>query len=118
VWAGVDNVWEQEKPEARKMLVNRADSHTSGARFVGQPADQNDGRKKTPPPTRPTFTHNLFFSNGKKQNLPKRQVTKSDNQPKCLLQKWTLPTKTTNDQNANFEETDFGKKTTKPTKPR
>ena len=31
VWAGVDNAWEQEKPEARKMLVNRADSHTSGA---------------------------------------------------------------------------------------
>ena len=44
VWAGVDNVWEQEKLEARKMLVNRADSHTacpelvegSGARGVGQ----------------------------------------------------------------------------------
>jgi hypothetical protein len=36
VWAGVDNAWEQEKLEARKMLVNRADSHTSGARFVGQ----------------------------------------------------------------------------------
>jgi hypothetical protein len=35
VWAGVDNVWEQEKLEARKMLLNRADSHTSGARFVG-----------------------------------------------------------------------------------
>jgi hypothetical protein len=35
VWAGVDNAWEQEKPEARKMLLNRADSHTSGARFVG-----------------------------------------------------------------------------------
>jgi hypothetical protein len=35
VWAGVDKVWEQEKPEARKMLVNRAESHTSGARFVG-----------------------------------------------------------------------------------
>jgi hypothetical protein len=34
VWAGVDNVWEQEKLKARKMLVNRADSHTSGARFV------------------------------------------------------------------------------------
>jgi len=34
VWAGVDKVWEQEKPEARKMSVNRADSHTSGARFV------------------------------------------------------------------------------------
>jgi len=38
VWAGVDNVWEQEKPEARKMLENAAESHTSGARFVGQPA--------------------------------------------------------------------------------
>jgi hypothetical protein len=36
VWAGVDNAWEQEKPEARKMLVNAAESHTSGARFVGQ----------------------------------------------------------------------------------
>jgi hypothetical protein len=32
----VDNVWEQEKLEARKMLENVADSHTSGARFVGQ----------------------------------------------------------------------------------
>jgi hypothetical protein len=36
VWAGVDNVWEQKKLEARKMLENAADSHTSGARFVGQ----------------------------------------------------------------------------------
>jgi hypothetical protein len=35
VWAGVDNAWEQEKLEARKMLENAADSHTSGARFVG-----------------------------------------------------------------------------------
>jgi len=34
VWAGVDSAWEQEKPEARKMLLNRAESHTSGARFV------------------------------------------------------------------------------------
>jgi len=33
--AGVDSLWEQGKPEARKMLVNRAESHTSGARFVG-----------------------------------------------------------------------------------
>jgi len=32
----VDNAWEQEKPEARKMLLNRAESHTSGARFVGR----------------------------------------------------------------------------------
>jgi hypothetical protein len=38
VWAGVDNAWEQEKLEARKMLVKRAESHTSGARFVRQPA--------------------------------------------------------------------------------
>ena len=31
VWAGVDNVWEQENAEARKMLENRAESHPSGA---------------------------------------------------------------------------------------
>jgi len=37
VWAGVDNAWEQEKLEARKMLENAAESHTSGARFVSQP---------------------------------------------------------------------------------
>jgi hypothetical protein len=34
VWAGVDSVWGQEKLEARKMLENAAESHTSGARFV------------------------------------------------------------------------------------
>ena len=34
MWTGVDNVWEQGKLEARKMLLNRADSHTSGARGV------------------------------------------------------------------------------------
>ena len=34
VWAGVDSAWEQEKPEARKMPENAAESHTSGARFV------------------------------------------------------------------------------------
>jgi len=38
-WAGVDNVWEQEKPEARKMPVNRADSYMSGARFVRRRVD-------------------------------------------------------------------------------
>jgi len=36
VWAGVDNVWEQEKLEARKILENAAESHTSGARCVGR----------------------------------------------------------------------------------
>jgi hypothetical protein len=32
----VDSVWEQEKREARKMLENAAESHTSGACFVGR----------------------------------------------------------------------------------
>jgi hypothetical protein len=32
----VDSAWEQEKLEARKMLENAAESHTSGARFVGR----------------------------------------------------------------------------------
>ena len=31
VWVGVDSAWEQEKLEARKMLENAAESHTSGA---------------------------------------------------------------------------------------
>jgi hypothetical protein len=31
----VDNAWEQKKLEARKMLENAAESHLSGARFVG-----------------------------------------------------------------------------------
>jgi hypothetical protein len=34
--AGVDNVREQKKPEARKMRENRAESPASSARFVGQ----------------------------------------------------------------------------------
>ena len=34
----MDSAWEQEKLEARKMLENAAESHTSGARFVSQPA--------------------------------------------------------------------------------
>jgi hypothetical protein len=37
VWAGVDNAWEQGKLEARKLSKKAAESHTSGARFVGQP---------------------------------------------------------------------------------
>jgi len=32
--AGVDNVWEQKKLEARKMLENAAESPASSARFV------------------------------------------------------------------------------------
>jgi len=36
VWAGVDNAWEQEKLEARKMPENaaREASHTSGVRAL------------------------------------------------------------------------------------
>jgi hypothetical protein len=33
-WAGQDSAGEQEKPEARKMLENGAESHQSAARFV------------------------------------------------------------------------------------
>jgi hypothetical protein len=36
--AGEGSAWKQEKPEGRKMPVNRADSHLSGVRFVRQPA--------------------------------------------------------------------------------
>ena len=32
----MDSAWEQRKLEARKMLVNRADSPASSARFVGR----------------------------------------------------------------------------------
>jgi hypothetical protein len=32
----VDSLREQEKPKARKMLENGAESHQSAARFVGQ----------------------------------------------------------------------------------
>jgi hypothetical protein len=47
----VDSAWEQEKPEARKMLENAAESHQSAARFVGQPcANQNADRKPEPLP--------------------------------------------------------------------
>lgn len=34
LWADWVTAWEQDKPEARKMLVNRADSHKSSARGV------------------------------------------------------------------------------------
>ena len=40
VWAGVDSVWEQEKLEARKMLENAAESHTSGSIIKRDTADR------------------------------------------------------------------------------
>jgi len=42
--AGADSAWEQEKLEARKMLVNAAESPASSARFVGQPACLSERR--------------------------------------------------------------------------
>jgi hypothetical protein len=36
-WADVDSAWEQEKPEARKMLENGDKTHLSIARFVSPP---------------------------------------------------------------------------------
>jgi len=36
VWASVDKPSKQKKLKAREKLLNRADSHTSAARFVGR----------------------------------------------------------------------------------
>jgi len=40
--AGAEDAWGQEKLRARKMLENAAESHTSGARCVGQTFYQCD----------------------------------------------------------------------------
>ena len=62
MWAGVDSAWEQGKLEARKMLENRADSHTSGARGVGQPADLPEPLlKKDDTAVTPNFYTQLYF---------------------------------------------------------
>jgi hypothetical protein len=47
VWVSVDSAWEQGKLEARKMLENRAESHTSGARLVGTLLISKTQRLKT-----------------------------------------------------------------------
>jgi len=39
---GVENAWEQGKPEARKMLENSYSTHPSSARFVGRTACYRD----------------------------------------------------------------------------
>ena len=59
------------------MLGIAPESPASGARFVGWLFARLADWKPEPRPTRLTFTHNLFFSNGKKQNLPKRWITKN-----------------------------------------
>jgi hypothetical protein len=56
----VDNAWEQEKPEARKMPENAAESHTSGARFVGQRACLPE-----PPPKKDSIAIFEFMSSVK-----------------------------------------------------
>ena len=62
VWAGVDSVWGQKKLEARKMLENAAESHTSGARGVGQPADLPEPLlKKDDTAVTPNFYTQLYF---------------------------------------------------------
>ena len=69
--AGVDSAWELEKLEARKMLVNRAESHTSGARFVRQPTRLPERwQKKDTTANTPNFYTELIFEQWLKQNLP------------------------------------------------
>ena len=64
----------RKKLEARKLLVNRADSHLSGARFVRQPHGMPDtiARKKKHYKLDKIFTHNLIFDNDQK---PMQNVT-------------------------------------------
>jgi len=45
-WGGVDSAWEQKKLEARKMLLEAADSPKSAARFVGRFLQEARWRKK------------------------------------------------------------------------
>ncbi len=80
VWAGVDSAWEQRKLEARKMLENAAESHTSGARFVGRVVVQDTLAVKDLPANLTKFYNELGF-------LPK---PKRDNKPKRLLQKMSF----------------------------
>ena len=76
LWVGRDSTRKQKNIQARKILENAAESHKSAARFVGQPAYQNDDRKKTPPPTRQDFTRNFDFYQNQKLWLTKRLLKK------------------------------------------
>ncbi len=65
------------------MLLNRADSHTSGARGVRQPLRLPERwQKKDTTANTPNFYTELILWQWTKQNLPERQITKSDNQPR------------------------------------
>ena len=59
--AGVDSASEQEKLEARKMLENAAESHTSGARFVS-PLSYLSNVSNLIPVRFSLNSHNLFAS--------------------------------------------------------
>ena len=61
VWAGVDSAWEQEKLEARKMLENAAESHTSGARGVGRVVVPDTLTAKDLPANMTKFYNQLCF---------------------------------------------------------
>ena len=61
------------------MLLNRADSHTSGARGVRQPLRLPERwQKKDTTANTPNFYTELILWQWTKQNLPERQITKSD----------------------------------------
>ena len=59
VWAGVDSVWGKENAEARKMLLNRADSHMSGTRFVGRLCARHADWKPNPHHQHPKLDRQL-----------------------------------------------------------
>jgi len=60
-----------KKLKARKMFLNRADSHTSAARFVRQPARLPERwQKKDTTANAPNFYTELIFEQWLKQNLP------------------------------------------------
>jgi hypothetical protein len=54
-------LWEQEKLEARKMLENAAESHTSGARFVSHRFCLRDLTAFN------KFAHSIFYGLGNAQ---------------------------------------------------
>jgi hypothetical protein len=91
VWAGVDSAWEQKKLEARKILENAAESHTSGARFVGRRAVVPDSLAVKDLPANLTKFYNElgFLPKPKRDNMSKRLLQKmsfanqSHKQPEC-----------------------------------
>jgi len=109
------------------MLVNRAESHTSGARFVGQPACWPKRWIKTePPPTWLDFTRNFaFYQNPKTLCEPKRLLKKDELyfEPKQLLKRGNIlcwPERLQKKSDFYFYQNLCWKKTSrfwKPTKP-